>query len=194
MESHPLKKSNFELMKNFLTDVWTHNKEDTIHREFDGLATGLWPDESGIDPDGYLQFYRALSPMLKDVEFNFLQWHESGDDLWLRWRFRCKHWKKSEKLISLSCAASTRFRDGKLVECHNFQDFMHLFRQLELVPEQAFEYGLAGADLLESEERRKEALPPSAKGQSHFLWPGLRKIESGGGNSTFHALLRAYRL
>jgi len=167
-------------MSNFLTEVWTHHNEDAIFNEFEGVATGLWPDETGIDPNEFLKFFQALSPFLKNVRLDFVQWHESGDELWLRWWVRCQHWKKSEKLIALPCAASTRFREGKLVECNNFQDMLDLFGQLDLLPEQAFEYGLAGADLLESEERKKEALPPSAKGQTHFLWPGVRKVKSGG--------------
>jgi len=167
-------------MSNFLTEVWTNGNEDAIFNEFDGVATGLWPDEAGIDPNGFLQYYRALSPLVHDLKFEFLKWHEEGDKLWLSWMVRGKHWKKSENLIAWPGAASTRFRNGKLVECNNFQDFMILFSQLDLVPEQAFEYGLAGADLLEEEERRIEELPPSAHGRSHFLWPGLRKLESSG--------------
>ena len=169
-------------MSTFLTEVWTHHNEDAIHQQFEGTATGLWPDESGIDPDGFLQFFRALSPLLKDVRLEFLQWHESEEHLWLRWFLRCKHWKKSEKLIELPCAATTRFRDGKLVECNNYQDFMHLFAQLELVPEQAFEYGLAGTEILEEEERRTEALAPSEKGQTHFLWPGFQRVSNPKGD------------
>jgi len=174
------KKSNFELMRHFVDDVWVNGNEDTIFEEFEGVSTGLWPDEEGVDPYGFLQYYRSLSPLINDLSFEYKNWNEFGDRVWVSWYVCGKHWKDSERLIRWPGAACARYRDGKMVECDNFQDFMTLFSQLNLTPEQAIEHGLAGVELLESEERRKEALAPSAKGQSHFLWPGLKKVVTNG--------------
>lgn len=173
-------KTNFELAYQFLDEVWQKGNEDAIFREFEGVATGLWPDEKGIDPHGFLQYHRALKPLINGLTFEFLKHHEDGDHLWVSWIVWGKHWKDSDKIIRWPGAATSRYREGKMVECNNHHDFMLLFSQLELVPEQAFEHGLAGYDIVEAELRRRDELPPSAKGKKHFLWPGLRRVVSSG--------------
>lgn len=173
-------KPNIELAVNFMEEVWVQGSEDAIFREFEGVATGIWPDETGVDPHGFLQYHRALKPLIKDMTFEWLKWHEHGDHLWASWIVWGKHWKDSDRIIRWPGAATARYREGKMVECNNHHDFMHLFSQLNLVPEQAFEVGLAGREILEAESARREALTPSAQGRTHFLWPGLRKVVSGG--------------
>lgn len=173
-------KTNFELAHHFLDEVWQKGNEDAIFHEFEGVATGLWPDEEGIDPHGFLQYHRALKPLIKDLTFEFLKHHEEGDHLWVSWIVWGKHWKNSDKILRWPGAATSRYREGKMVECNNHHDFMLLFSQLELVPEQAFEHGLAGYDIVEAELRRRDELPPSAKGKKHFLWPGMRRVVSSG--------------
>lgn len=174
------KKPNIELAVDFMEEVWVQGNEDAIFREFDGVATGIWPDETGVDPHGFLQYHRALKPLVKDMTFEWLKWHEHGDHLWANWIVWGKHWKDSNKIIRWPGAATARYREGKMVECNNHHDFMHLFTQLDLVPEQAYEVGLAGKEILEAEAYRKEAMAPSEKGRTHFLWPGLRKVVTGG--------------
>lgn len=173
-------KTNFELAYHFLDEVWQKGNEDAIFHEFEGVATGLWPDEEGIDPHGFLQYHRGLKPLIKDLTFEFLKHNEEGDHLWVSWIVWGKHFKNSDKIIRWPGAATARYREGKMVECNNHHDFMLLFSQLELVPEQAVEYGLSGHDIVEAELRRREELPPSAKGRSHFLWPGLRRVVASG--------------
>ena len=92
-------KSNFDLMSSFLRNVWEKKDEDVIYREFEGIATGLWPDEAGIDPDGFLQYFRALSPLINELTFHFHEWQERDDRLWLNWTVTGKHWKQSELTI-----------------------------------------------------------------------------------------------
>ncbi len=174
------KKPNIELAVDFMEEVWVQGNEDAIFREFDGVATGIWPDETGVDPHGFLQYHRALKPLVKDMTFEWLKWHENGDHLWANWIVWGKHWKDSDKIIRWPGAATARYREGRMVECNNHHDFHHLFSQLGLVAEQAFEVGLAGKEIIEAEEHRKEAMAPSEKGRTHFLWPGLRKVVTGG--------------
>lgn len=174
------KKPNIELAVDFMEEVWVQGNEDAIFREFDGVATGIWPDETGVDPHGFLQYHRALKPLVKDMTFEWLKWHEHGDHLWANWIVWGKHWKDSDKIIRWPGAATARYREGRMVECNNHHDFHHLFSQLGLVAEQAFEVGLAGKEIIEAEEHRKEAMAPSERGRTHFLWPGLRKVVTGG--------------
>lgn len=174
-------KSNFELARFFLEDVWVRGNEETIFREFEGVATGLWPDEQGIDPHGFLQYQRALRPLIHDMQFEFIRHRESGPELYLSWVVHGRQWKNKDKVVRWPGAAFARFREGRVVEIENHHDFLLLFSQLDLVSQQAYEYyGLGGLDLFEAEAVRQEALPPSARNQTHFLWPGLRKVSSGG--------------
>lgn len=177
----PREKTNFELATFFLEDVWVRGHEETIFREFEGVATGLWPDEQGIDPHGFLQYQRALRPLIHDMRFEFKRHHESGPNLYLSWVVHGRQWKDKDKVVRWPGAAFARFREGRVVEIENHHDFLLLFSQLNLVSEQAFEYhGLGGPELLEAERMTRDLAPPSARRQSHFLWPGLRKVATSG--------------
>jgi len=165
--------AHFERFQTFLEEVWSKGNEELILDQLHGKATGLWPGE--VDSEGFLQYYRALSRVLKDIRFEFTGWHEDDDDLWVSWVVHGRHWRIPEREIKWPGAASVKFQDQRIVEVHNYQDYMALFSQLELLPEQAFEDSLASVDLLKRE-------PPTLKKEtsldSEFLWPGFRKVQS----------------
>jgi len=137
---------------------------------FQGQANGL--SGSSIDPEGYLQFYHGLTSFLKDFKVDITDWMAEGDKLFIRWIAKARH-RTKDKVIDWPGTSFGTYRDGKILEAHNYFDFMDLFHQLEIMPEQAVSRGLAGEEFL--------ALPaPIAQG-SKMLWtfPPLKKADDG---------------
>ncbi|MBX3171545.1 MAG: ester cyclase [Candidatus Eremiobacteraeota bacterium] len=154
-----MKKSSIVTASEFFERVWENGDLDAIFTMFDGRADGL--TQSSLDPEGYLRFYQGVTAFLKDFQVEITDWMSQGDKLFLRWQARARH-RTKDKVIHWPGTSFGTYRDGKILEAHNYFDFMNLFQQLEIVPEQAVSRGLAGEEFL--------ALPTAGPQPSRTLW------------------------
>lgn len=157
-------KSGIVTATEFFDRVWVKGDKDAIFEMFCGHAEGLSGDS--VDPQGYLAFYEGITAFLKDFVVDIRSYMADGDQLFIRWLGRARH-RKKDKVIYWPGASYGTYRDGKILRSENYFDFMQLFQQLEIVPENAVERGLAGEEFL--------ALPcfqPTVRRDTGLLWPG----------------------
>lgn len=164
-----MKKEPIELQSTFFEEVWNKSDIDAVFKYFDGTAAGLGVSEA-VDPVAYLDLFNAFNAAMKDFRIEVIDGSLQGERLFFRWLFRARATKRDRAVI-LECAAWSHYRDGKIVEAENFIDFMELFRQLGIVPEEAVELGLAGEEILQLSPS-KAATRENIK---QLFWPGYPK-------------------
>ncbi|MGE0487602.1 MAG: ATP-binding protein [Vulcanimicrobiota bacterium] len=138
-------KPSIETAVEFFERVWENEEKDLIFTMFDGQAEGLLTE--AIDPQGYLSFYESINAFLKDFDVEITDWMAQGEQLSIRWLARARH-RTKDKAIFWPGSSWGTYRDGKILESQNYFDFMNLFEQLEIVPEEAVARGLAGEEFL----------------------------------------------
>ena len=161
-----MKKRPLQIQSEFFEKVWTNADLDAVFEYFDGQAGGLGASEP-LDPVGYIDFYHALSSVVKDPRFEFTRWIERDDRLYLEFVMKARA-RQRDKAIFWHGSAIGHYSQGKIAGGENFLDFVDLFRQLELVPEQALELGLAGEEILQL-QAAGESLGPEFR---RLFWPG----------------------
>lgn len=139
------KKSSIVTASEFFERVWEKGDLDAIFTMFEGQAGGL--AEGFVDPQGYLKFYQGLTAFLKDFRVEISDWMAQGDKLFLHWKATARH-RSRDKVVSWMGTSFGTYRDGKILQAQNYFDFLGLFQQLEIVPEQAVARGLAGEEFL----------------------------------------------
>ncbi|MFA7483593.1 MAG: PAS domain-containing protein [Vulcanimicrobiota bacterium] len=142
-----MKKRPVQIQSEFFENVWEKRNIDAVFDYFDGKAGGLGVEEP-LDPVGYIDFYHALTSVVKDVEFEILDWAEHGERLFLDFVMKARA-RRKDKAVFWYCSAWGHYNDGKIAGGENYLDFFDLFRQLELVPQEAVELGLAGEEILQ---------------------------------------------
>jgi PAS domain S-box-containing protein len=155
----------------FFDRVWVKGDKDAIFEMFCGQAEGL--SGASVDPLGYLQFYEGVTAFLKDFVVDIRSYMADGDQLFIRWLGRARH-RTKDKVVYWPGASYGTYRDGKILKSENYFDFMQLFQQLEIVPENAVERGLAGEEFL--------ALPcfqSASRRDTGLVWPGADLGTSG---------------
>ncbi len=124
--------------------VWAEEDKNAIHELFipEGKAKGMGADTFG--PEEFSQFHTALLALLSDVKIEIDEWFENGDNIALRCTMTAKSRKTPETSIEMKGACFTKMGDGHLIDAENFFDFMGLFEQLGLMPENSFGKALSG--------------------------------------------------
>lgn len=130
------------LRADFLEQVWENGRVDHIFKSISGKITGLGSTEP-LDALGYLGFYLALSPLLRNVKAEILDWRAVGDRHYFDQVFRGRGGRTDAFFESYS-SSRVKYVGGKVAEAHTFVDFCDLFRQLGIVEEEAMELGFMG--------------------------------------------------
>lgn len=166
-----MKKEPIEIQAAFFEKVWAERNIDAVFDYFDGLAGGLGAAEA-LDPVGYIEFYNALNSVLSSAKWDILNWHQGPEgklhlDILLKARAR-----RHDRAVFWRGAGWARYHEGKIVEATNYLDFMDLFRQLGLMPEEAVEAGLAGEEILRIEQV-EEVLGTELR---RLFWPNFQPL------------------
>ena len=143
-------KRPIQIQSEFFERVWTNSDVDAVFEYFDGEAGGLGTGEP-MDPVGYIDFYHALSSVVKDVKFELPFWIERDNKIYFEFLMKARA-RRKDKAIFWRGSAHGFYRNGKIAGGENFLDFVDLFSQLELVPEETVELGLAGEEILQIEQ------------------------------------------
>lgn len=124
--------------------VWTQQDTSAVFEMYvsEGKAHGLG-GQPLFGPEEFLSFHRAMLELVDNVRLEVL--HLVEDEEWFSYygvfRATCR---KTGKDVSMHGGALCRMRDGRMTEAYNTWDFLHLFTDLGLAPEDAFERAMSG--------------------------------------------------
>ncbi|MGE0487606.1 MAG: PAS domain-containing protein [Vulcanimicrobiota bacterium] len=163
-----MKKDPIQLQAAFFEEVYEKRNVDAVFRYFEGTADGLGVAEP-LDPVAYLDFYNALTSVVKDIRFDILDFQQQDGRLFVDFVMKARS-RLKDGAVFWRCAGWAHYREGKMSQARNFLDFVDLFRQVGLVPEQAVELGLAGHEILTTSEL-DQATPPEVR---RLFWPNFR--------------------
>lgn len=127
--------------------VWTQQDTSAVAEMYvaDGTAHGLG-GQALLGPEEFLGFHRAMLELVDNVRLELL--HVVEDEEWFSYigvfRATCR---KTGRDVSMQGGAMCRMQNGQMTEAYNTWDFLHLFADLGLAPEDAFERGLSGRSI-----------------------------------------------
>ena len=140
--------SHYAFLETWIERVWVQEDESAIAELFAlGPATGL-AQKTVVGPAEFLEFHRVLLQLVHEVRIDIDYFIEQGEWFSYMGVFRAKC-RSTGKKISMQGGAMCRVVDGVMVEAHNAWDFLSLFIDLGLAPEDAFAKGLSGRSLSE---------------------------------------------
>ena len=142
-------KEPFRLRAEFLEQVWENGRVDHVFKHFSGDITGLGSSEP-LDALGYLGFYLALAPLLRNIKVEILDWRTLGGKHYFDQVIRGRGGRQ-DSVFNWYSSARLKYVEGKVQESHTFVDFYDLFRQIGIVDEEALELGLLGEEALRLE-------------------------------------------
>jgi hypothetical protein len=123
--------------------VWRERDRTAIDEmlEIDTRAHGLGA-QTLVGPDGFKAFHSTLCGLLTDTELVID--HAIEADGWLATLCTFKGTTRTGRPIAITGAIHARIADGKLLEAYNHFDFVGLFTQLGLLPEDTLQRCLSG--------------------------------------------------
>jgi hypothetical protein len=124
--------------------VWHQEDKAAIHEMMapETQALGLGK-EAHTGPAEFEQFHTAFLGILSNVEITIDHYVEDED--WLAQRITLSaNCRKTGKDVSMNGQIMLKIVDGKLLEGHNHFDFMGLYEQLGLLPDNSFGTCLTG--------------------------------------------------
>jgi hypothetical protein len=135
-------------MENWFYRVWTRQDVTAIDELFipDGTATGLGGNVL-IGPDGFKQFHSALCGLLTDFAITIDKSIESGDWLSVVCTLRARSRQSGAQVVA-GGHVMVRIVEGKITEAYNHWDFLGIFSQLGLLPQNSFEMALSGQNVV----------------------------------------------
>lgn len=127
--------------------VWGERDERAIFELFaaQGTAGGMGRAKLA-GPDEFLLFHRALCGLLTDTSLRIDHALESGDEMCALATFsgRCA---ATGSAVEIEGSMTITFAGGKLLHCANHFEFMTLFEQLGLLPQDSFGLLMQGQKL-----------------------------------------------
>ena len=158
-------KEPFRLRAEFLEEVWEKGRVDHVFKHFAGDITGLGSSDP-LDALGYLGFYLALAPLLRNIQVEILDWRTIGENHYFDQVLRGRG-GRDDSVLNWYSSARIKYFEGKVQESHTFVDFHDLFRQIGIVDEEAVELGLLGEEALSL-----ESLDPEVRQSvTRIFWP-----------------------
>ncbi|WFE91985.1 ester cyclase [Roseibium porphyridii] len=144
-----------EVVKSWFERVWAQEDEGAIEELFvsDGPARGLgtyvrdddarFADHARIGPEGFKEFHRSLLKLVGNVDISVTMDMEQGD--WLALLCVLKATKRGTDMkVQTTGTIFIKVANGQIIEAYNHFDFMSLFGQLGLLPENTFGECLCG--------------------------------------------------
>ena len=125
-------------------EVWSNENQEAIFEMFvpEGKADGL--GNPIIGPKEFAVFHEALLKLVSDVEVKVDHYIEQGDRIALSCTFYARKRSNPEVRVQMKGHTMVRMGEGVLIDAENSWDFLGLFEQLGLFPENAFMSALQG--------------------------------------------------
>ena len=133
-----------EFLENWLHRVWSEEDTTAIDELFlaDGKAKGLG-SQPLVGPADFKLFYAALCALLRDINISVDLCVQEGPWVSAVCRFCAQSQTSSEK-VDITGSIMVRIEGGMIREGYNHWDFMAMWEQLGLLPNESFETGLMG--------------------------------------------------
>lgn len=140
--------TKIELLKTWNRRVWSQQDRTAISdlMAADCVIYGLGKQTLN-GPTLFAEFHARLCRLFVNTEVVVLQYMEQDDWLCAICEVRTES-TKNGKIFSMSGAMHCRVQDDKFVEAFNQFDFLGLFAQMGLLPEDVLFRGLSGLPLL----------------------------------------------
>lgn len=137
-------KPKVQVMETWFDRVWSQEDESAIDELFspDGQAKGLG-DQALMGPEDFKTFHRALCALFGQMKIRFAKVVQEGD--WISGTFTLtgvQH--ETGTPIKITGTAVTRIENGVIREAYNHLDFISMFAQLGLLPEDTMMRALSG--------------------------------------------------
>ena len=137
-------------LQTWFQKVWTEEDASVIHKMFipdqGGAADGLDKDK-GLGPDEFLVFHKALLGLLQQMHIRIDAHLESGDTIIASCTIQAKDRKTGKKDIEVKGVVVGKVADGIIKDAKNYFDFLNMFEDLGLLPENTFARCLSGESI-----------------------------------------------
>ena len=136
-----------EILETWFRRVWKERDQAAIDEMFPSLseAAGLGKQVL-IGPEDFKQFHISLCNLISDIEITIDKSMENG--AWISALCTLQGNSMSGETVSITGNVTGRIENGKIMEAYNHWDFMGLWGQLGLLPNDSFERGLAGENVV----------------------------------------------
>jgi len=123
--------------------VWKEQNSQAIDEMFAGGEVRGLGQQTMVTVDDFKQFHAAMCHLLSDIEIKIDKSVEQNNWLSALCTVTAKS-KASGKNISITGNVWVRIENNQIQEGYNHFDFIGLYAQLGLLPEDTFEQGLQG--------------------------------------------------
>lgn len=133
-----------EFMERWFERLWTEEDPEAIDDMWDSAykAVGLGP-RYVFGPEDFKQFQGAMCNLMSEIDVTVDKCLEEGDWASVYCTLRAKS-RVNNGAVVLPGNVLVRIENGKIQEGYNHFDFLSLWEQLGLIPDDSFEKGLQG--------------------------------------------------
>ncbi|WP_306114489.1 MULTISPECIES: ester cyclase [unclassified Roseovarius] len=139
--------NNRDILETWFRRVWLEEDLSAIDDMMaaDAPVHGL-EKSPHVGPADFKAFAGALLTHITDTSISIDEYMENGNQVSLLMNVSAKC-RKTGKPVQMFGLAMCRIVDGKIVQAHNYADFMGLFEQLGVLPADAMQKCLCGEAL-----------------------------------------------
>lgn len=134
-------------LEKWFEEVWTKENTATIHEMFtpdhSGSAKGIKKNQ-GIGPDEFVEFQKLLLGLLKNIKIRIDNCIEQGDVISAECTLTANDRKTGTKELAMKGCVIGKIVNGKIINANNYFDFLNLFEDLGLLPDNTFATCLSG--------------------------------------------------
>jgi len=136
--------SSEEVVRTWFRRVWEEEDVSAIDEmlQHDTNASGFG-SQTLVGPEQFKQMHAALCALISNTKVTFDKFMQQDDWISLLCTINANS-TETGKAVSITGSAWIRVGDGKILEGYDHFDFMGLWAQLELLPQDCFEQGLSG--------------------------------------------------
>lgn len=132
-----------EILENWFRRVWNEQDSSAIEEMFPSPSTASGLGEQDLQgPKDFQRFQSALCSLVLDLEITIDRLVEDGT--WFAAECTLSGMSKNREPVSIQGSTFCKIENGKILESSNHWDFMDLWVQNGLLPENCFPQGLSG--------------------------------------------------
>ncbi len=133
------KSANRQILDQWCDRVWRDRDESAIHELFSnhGKAGGMGR-KNLAGPNDFVPFHQAMCNLLTNTKLHIDYAVEQGNSMFVLSTFTGNCAATGIPAV-IEGSMSVQFEGGKILHCVNHFEFMSLFEQLGLLPENSFE-------------------------------------------------------
>lgn len=134
--------ANIDVLTRWFEEVWNKGKRETIKEMVATTCDVTDLDAKNIcGPDELTLFYDKMNEALEGIRIEIDSYVECGDKVAAIFTVNATH-RKTRKAISSKAATIVTFEDGLITQSANVVDFLTLFTQAGILPEDSLPKGL----------------------------------------------------